>query len=216
MRAFTTHTGTGAPLERANVDTDQICPSVFLKRVTREGFDDALFAHWRDDPDFVLNRVEFASASVLVAGPDFGTGSSREHAVWALLDSGYRVVVSPRFADIFAGNCGKTGLLAATVAHDDVARLWRLLADDPAAAITVDLPSQTISSPLGTMPFEIDAYTKWRLLNGLDDIAITEQYTEGIERYERERPSHLPAVTPEPASESAPAPASASRPEPAI
>lgn len=195
MRAFTNHVGTGAPLERANVDTDQICPSVFLKRVTRAGFDDALFAHWREDPQFVLNRPEYASASVLVAGPDFGTGSSREHAVWALLDAGFRVIISPRFADIFHGNCGKTGLLAATVEADDVAALWQLLRDDPAATFTVDLPAQTITTPAGEFSFELDAYTKWRLLNGLDDIAITEQHAEGIERYERARPSHLPSVT---------------------
>lgn len=196
MQPFTTHAGTGAPLERDNVDTDQICPSVYLKRVSRAGFDDALFAHWREaDPDFVLNRPEYASASVLVAGPDFGTGSSREHAVWALLDSGFRVVISPRFADIFHGNCGKAGLLAATVGHDDVVALWRLVEGAPDAVLTIDLPGQSITAPGFATTFDIDPHTKWRLLNGLDDIAITQQYADGIADYERARPAHLPSVT---------------------
>lgn len=195
MQPFTTHTGTGAPLQRTNVDTDQICPSVYLKRVTRAGFEDALFAHWRDDPDFDPSRPEYAGATVLVAGPDFGTGSSREHAVWALLDAGFRVVISPKFADIFHGNCGKSGLLAATVSHEDVTALWRLLADAPQTPLTADLFEQTIVAGPLTIAFDIDAHTKSRLLNGLDDIAMTQQYAEAIERYEDARPRHLPTVT---------------------
>lgn len=194
MQPFTTHEGTGVPLPRTNVDTDQICPSVFLKRVSRAGFDDALFAHWREDPSFELNRPRFAGASVLVAGPDFGTGSSREHAVWALLDSGFRVVVSSRFADIFHGNAGKAGLLAATVSQHDVEALWHVLDHAPETPIHVDLPSQTIVAGSLDMGFEIDAHTKWRLLHGLDDIAITQQYEPRIVEFERSRPGHLPTV----------------------
>src|SRR6476646_5882661 len=173
MEAFRTHTGIGVPLRRSNVDTDQIIPAVFLKRVTRTGFEDGLFATWRTDPSFVLNLSPFDRGSVLVAGPDFGTGSSREHAVWALLDYGFRVVVSSRFGDIFRGNSGKAGLLAALVEQDVVEKLWATIEADPGAKVTVDLENKTISAGDVSAPFEIDDYTRYRLLNGLDDVGIT-------------------------------------------
>ena len=165
------------PLRRSNVDTDQIIPAVYLKRVSRTGFEDGLFSAWRNDPDFVLNRPEYAAGSVLVAGPDFGTGSSREHAVWALMDYGFRVVISPRFGDIFRGNSGKAGLLAAKVDEKVVQRLWDFLDDNPGGLITVDLESRTVRAGDGVDAiedsFDIDDYTRWRLLEGLDDIGIT-------------------------------------------
>src|SRR5690606_5404876 len=174
MEKFTIHTGTGVPLRRSNVDTDQIIPAVYLKRVTRTGFGDGLFAAWRGDPEFVLNRPEFEGASVLVAGPDFGTGSSREHAVWALQDYGFRVVVSSRFGDIFRGNPGKAGLLAALVDQKVVDRLWDLLEREPSTSIRVDLETRQIHAGEGEdavhESFELDDYTRWRLLEGLDDI----------------------------------------------
>ena len=177
MDAFTSHTGVGVPLRRSNVDTDQIIPAVYLKRVSRTGFEDGLFAAWRNDPDFVLNRPEYAAGSVLVAGPDFGTGSSREHAVWALMDFGFRVVISPRFGDIFRGNSGKAGLLAAKVDEKVVQRLWDFLDDNPGGLITVDLDSRTVRAGDGVDAiedsFDIDDYTRWRLLEGLDDVGIT-------------------------------------------
>ena len=194
MEKFTRHTGTGLPLRRSNVDTDQIIPAVYLKRVTRTGFEDGLFAAWRKDPDFVTNRPEHAGASVLVAGPDFGTGSSREHAVWALMDYGFRVVVSSRFADIFRGNSGKAGLLAAQVTQDTVEQLWKLIEEDPATQVVVDLKERSIQAGAFTAPFSIDDYTRYRLLNGLDDIGITLGSADLIAAFEVTRPSFKPVT----------------------
>ena len=173
MEPFTTHTGVGVPLRRSNVDTDQIIPAVYLKRVARTGFEDALFAAWRGDETFVLNNEAFRDGSVLVAGPDFGTGSSREHAVWALKDYGFRVVISSRFADIFRGNAGKQGLLAAECEQSDVELLWKLLENEPGTQVTVDLQERTVQAKDLTVPFSVDDYTRWRLLEGLDDIGLT-------------------------------------------
>jgi 3-isopropylmalate/(R)-2-methylmalate dehydratase small subunit len=192
MDAFTRHAGTALPLRRSNVDTDQIIPAVYLKRVTRTGFEDGLFAAWRKDPEFVVNRPEYAGATVLVAGPDFGTGSSREHAVWALMDYGFRVVISSRFADIFRGNSGKAGLLAAQVAQDTVEQLWKLIEEDPATQVVVDLEERSIQAGPLTAPFSIDDYTRWRLLNGLDDIGITLGNADLITAFEASRPSFKP------------------------
>jgi 3-isopropylmalate/(R)-2-methylmalate dehydratase small subunit len=196
MEAFTQHIGTAAPLRRSNVDTDQIIPAVYLKRVTRTGFEDGLFAAWRNDPAFVLNRPEYDGVSVLVAGPDFGTGSSREHAVWALLDYGFRVVVSSRFGDIFRGNSGKAGLLAAKVDEKVVQRLWDFLDDNPGGLITVDLDSRTVRAGDGVDAiedsFDIDDYTRWRLLEGLDDVGITLGHDDVITAFEAQRPSFKP------------------------
>ena len=198
MEKFTTHTGVGVPLRRSNVDTDQIIPAVYLKRVTRTGFEDGLFAAWRGDDDFVLNNPAYAGASVLVAGPDFGTGSSREHAVWALMDYGFKVVISSRFADIFRGNSGKAGLLAAQVDEKVVQRLWDLLEDQPGTQVTVDLESRTLRAGEGEGAvedsFDIDDYTRWRLLEGLDDIGITLGHEEDIAAYEATRPSFKPVT----------------------
>ncbi|WP_016697882.1 3-isopropylmalate dehydratase small subunit [Actinoalloteichus spitiensis] len=196
MEAFTTHTGVGVPLRRSNVDTDQIIPAVYLKRVTRTGFADGLFAAWRSDPGFVLNDPRFSAGSVLVAGPDFGTGSSREHAVWALGDYGFRVVISSRFADIFRGNAGKQGLLAAQCAQSDVELLWKLLEQEPGTEVTVDLRERTVTAGELVLPFTIDDYTRWRLLEGLDDIALTLREVEAIDTFEGSRPSWLPTTTP--------------------
>jgi 3-isopropylmalate/(R)-2-methylmalate dehydratase small subunit len=196
MEKFTTHTGVGVPLRRSNVDTDQIIPAVYLKRVTRTGFEDGLFAAWRNDPSFVLNNEAYAGGSVLVAGPDFGTGSSREHAVWALQNYGFKVVLSPRFADIFRGNSGKAGLLAAQVDEKVVQRLWDLLEDEPGTTITVDLESRTVRAGTGERAvedsFDIDDYTRWRLLEGLDDIGITLGHDADIAAYESGRPTWKP------------------------
>ncbi len=194
MEKFTRHAGTGAPLRRSNVDTDQIIPAVYLKRVTRTGFEDGLFAAWRSDPEFVTNRPEHTGASVLVAGPDFGTGSSREHAVWALMDYGFKVVVSSRFGDIFRGNSGKAGLVAAQVTHDVVEQLWKLIETEPTTEIVVDLRERTIQADALTAPFEIDDYTRWRLLEGLDDIEITLTHADDIDAYEATRFSWKPAT----------------------
>ena len=196
MEAFTQHIGTAAPLRRSNVDTDQIIPAVYLKRVTRSGFEDGLFAAWRNDPSFVLNQPEYDGVSVLVAGPDFGTGSSREHAVWALLDYGFRVVVSSRFGDIFRGNSGKAGLLAALVDQDVVEQLWTTIEADPGTKVTVDLENKTISAGDVSAPFEIDDYTRYRLLNGLDDVGITLSHEADIAAYEATRPAFKPATLP--------------------
>ena len=196
MEAFTTHTGIGIPLRRSNVDTDQIIPAVYLKRITRTGFEDGLFAAWRSDPTFVINQPAFAGGSVLVAGPDFGTGSSREHAVWALMNYGIRVVISPRFADIFRGNSSKEGLLAAQVSEADVELLWKLLENEPGTAVTVDLPEQRISAGALVIDFEIDPYTKWRLLEGWDDISLTLRHADEITNFESSRPSFKPVTTP--------------------
>ncbi|HEY0890073.1 MAG TPA: 3-isopropylmalate dehydratase small subunit [Nocardioides sp.] len=196
MEKFTTHTGVGVPLKRSNVDTDQIIPAVYLKRVTRSGFEDGLFAAWRGEPDFVLNNPAYAAGTVLVAGPDFGTGSSREHAVWALQNYGFKAVISSRFADIFRGNSGKAGLLAAQVDEKVVQRLWDYLDDNPGGQITVDLEAKTVSTPDGEVQdsFDIDDYTRWRLLEGLDDIGITLGHEADIAAYEAHRPSWKPAT----------------------
>ncbi|MBO9520126.1 MAG: 3-isopropylmalate dehydratase small subunit [Nocardioidaceae bacterium] len=198
MEKFTSHTGVAVPLKRSNVDTDQIIPAVYLKRVTRTGFEDGLFAAWRSDPSFVLNRPEYASASVLVAGPDFGTGSSREHAVWALQNYGFKVVISPRFADIFRGNAGKAGLLAAQVDEKVVQKIWDHLEDHPGATVTVDLETRTVKAGEGVDAiedsFDIDDYTRWRLLEGLDDIGITLGHEDAISSYESTRPSWKPVT----------------------
>ena len=196
MEAFRTHTGIGVPLRRSNVDTDQIIPAVYLKRVTRTGFEDGLFAAWRNDPSFVLNLPPFDKGSVLVAGPDFGTGSSREHAVWALMDYGFRVVISSRFADIFRGNSGKAGFLAAEVAQDDVELLWKLIEQQPGLEITVNLEDRSITAGTVMLPFKIDDYTAWRLLEGLDDIGLTLRKQDEITEYEQRRPSWKPRTLP--------------------
>ena len=196
MEAFHTHTGIGVPLRRSNVDTDQIIPAVYLKRVTRTGFEDGLFAAWRNDSAFVLNQPPFDKGSVLVAGPDFGTGSSREHAVWALMDFGFRVVISSRFADIFRGNAGKSGLLAAEVAQDDVELLWKLIEQQPGLEITVNLQDRTVAAGTVMVPFNIDDYTAWRLLEGLDDIGLTLRKRDEIEEFEARRPSWKPGTLP--------------------
>ena len=194
MEKFYSHTGTALPLRRSNVDTDQIIPAVYLKRVTRTGFEDGLFGAWRNDPDFVLNKPEYAGVSVLLAGPDFGTGSSREHAVWALTDYGFRVVISSRFADIFRGNSGKAGLLAAEVDQRAVDRLWDMVEADPATEVTVDLESREVRAGDLVAPFDIDDYTRWRLLEGLDDIGITLSHDDDIAAFETRRPAWKPTT----------------------
>ncbi|ANC29692.1 3-isopropylmalate dehydratase small subunit [Isoptericola dokdonensis] len=208
MEKFTTHTGVGVPLRRSNVDTDQIIPAVYLKRVTRTGFEDALFAAWRSDPSFVLNQDAYRAGSVLVAGPDFGTGSSREHAVWALKDYGFKVVLASRFADIFRGNSGKQGLVAGIVAQEDIELLWKILEAHPGTEITVDLDARTATADDVTVPFQIDDYTRWRLMEGLDDIGLTLQNEADITAFEAQRAAwrpktlpakHLPKVEIEPA-----------------
>lgn len=196
MEKFTTLTTTALPMRRSNVDTDQIIPAVFLKRVTKTGFEDALFHHWRQDPDFVLNKPEYAGAEVLITGTDFGTGSSREHAVWALRDYGFKVVISPRFADIFRGNAGKQGLVAAQVEAADVERLWAVVEADPKTPITVDLEARTIAVGNVQVEFQIDDYTRWRLLEGLDDIALTLRNEQDITDFEARRPSWMPTTLP--------------------
>lgn len=195
MDKFTKHTGIGVPLRRSNVDTDQIIPAVYLKRVTRTGFEDGLFAAWRGDPSFVLNVPPYDKGSVLVAGPDFGTGSSREHAVWALSDFGFRVVIASRFADIFRGNAGKAGLLAAQVEQSDVELIWKALEQQPGLEISVDLETKTVSAGTLVVRFDIDDYTRWRLLEGLDDIGLTLRQVEAISEYEKSRPSWKPVTT---------------------
>ncbi|MBZ2198594.1 3-isopropylmalate dehydratase small subunit [Occultella gossypii] len=203
MEKFTTHTGVGVPLRRNNVDTDQIIPAVYLKRVTRTGFEDALFAAWRGDPSFVLNQEAYSSGSVLVAGADFGTGSSREHAVWALKDYGFKAVLAPRFADIFRGNSGKQGLLAAQVAQEDIELIWKILESEPGTEVTVDLEARTVICGDVVAQFQIDDYTRWRLMEGLDDIGLTLEHESEISDFEAQRQpwrpktlpaKHLPAV----------------------
>ena len=196
MEKFSTHTGIAAPLKRSNVDTDQIIPAVFLKRVTKTGFEDALFHGWRQDPEFVLNQPQYKGASVLIAGPDFGTGSSREHAVWALRDYGFRVVLSARFADILRGNSGKPGIVTGIIEQADIERLWDVLDSRPGIAITVDLVDKTVTAGDITVPFEIDDYTRWRLLEGLDDIALTLREEERISEFERRREAWRPTTLP--------------------
>jgi 3-isopropylmalate/(R)-2-methylmalate dehydratase small subunit len=192
MEKFTVHTGRAVPLRASNVDTDQIIPAVYLKRITRTGFEDGLFAAWRGDPEFVLNRPERAGATVLVAGPDFGTGSSREHAVWALQDYGFAVVIAARFGDIFRNNALKTGLLPVVLPQPTVEALWALVEADPAAEITVDLRAREVRCGDLVAGFEIDDYSRWRLLEGLDDIALTLRHDDAVEAYEAVRPAFLP------------------------
>jgi 3-isopropylmalate/(R)-2-methylmalate dehydratase small subunit len=194
MDAFTTHTGTAVPLRRSNVDTDQIIPAVYLKRVTKTGFEDGLFAAWRSDPAFVLNQPQYAGATILVPGPDFGTGSSREHAVWALQNYGFKVVIGARFGDIFRGNSGKAGLLIALVDQKIVEELWDHIEAHPAAPITVDLEQRLITAEGFSTPFEIDDYTRWRLLEGLDDIGLTLRHADKVAAYEQARPSFKPVT----------------------
>ncbi len=206
MDAFTTHTGIAAPLKRSAVDTDQIIPAVYLKRVTKTGFEDALFASWRQDPAFVLNQPVYAGASILVAGPDFGTGSSREHAVWALRDFGFKVVLSPRFADIFRGNAGKQGLVAGVISEADLEAAWAAIEANPGVAMTVDLSARTatIGDPASSsaerleFAFEIDDYTRWRLLEGLDDIGLTLRDEDKIAQFEARREAWRPRTLPVP------------------
>lgn len=197
MEKFTTHTGIGVPLRRSAVDTDQIIPAVFLKRITRTGFEDALFSAWRREPDFVLNDPNYAQGSVLVAGPNFGTGSSREHAVWALKDYGFKVVLSTKFADIFRGNAGKQGLVAGVISEEDCNALWKLLETQPGTELTVSLEDETVTGGGATYPFQIDEYTRWRLMEGLDDIGLTLRSEDAIEAYETTRPSWKPQTLPE-------------------
>ena len=193
MDAFTTHTGTAAPLRRTNVDTDQIIPAEYLKRITRTGFEDGLFVAWRtNEPDFVLNQPQYADASILVAGPDFGTGSSREHANWALLDGGFRVVISARFADIFRNNSTKSGLLTVVLPPADVEALQDACEADPTLPVTVDLVAKEVRWADRVSGFEIDDYTRWRLLEGLDDIGLTERHLDDIDAFEAARPSWKP------------------------
>ena len=189
-------TGTAVPLQRANVDTDQIIPAVFLKRVTKTGYDDALFYAWRQDPDFVLNRPEYAKGGILIAGPDFGTGSSREHAVWALRDFGFTAVLAPKFGDIFRGNSGKQGLLTGTISEQDVEKIWSIIDAAPGIEISVDLNSRTATIGETTVPFEIDEYTRWRLLEGLDDIGLTLRDEARITEFESRRESWRPKTLP--------------------
>ncbi|MBC3193515.1 3-isopropylmalate dehydratase small subunit [Pseudonocardia sp. C8] len=195
MDKFETHTGIGVPLRWSNVDTDQIIPAVYLKRVTRTGFEDGLFSAWRQDPSFVLNNEPYDRGSVLVAGPDFGTGSSREHAVWALMDYGFRVVISSRFADIFRGNSAKAGLVAAQVEQPDVELLWKKLENEPGTEVTVDLVEKTVQAGDLTVSFEIDDYARWRLLEGLDDIGLTLRHEDAITAFEGARPARMPRTT---------------------
>jgi 3-isopropylmalate/(R)-2-methylmalate dehydratase small subunit len=196
MEKFISHTGTGVPLRRSNVDTDQIIPAVYLKRVTRSGFEDGLFSAWRNDPEFVLNQDAFKKGTVLVAGPDFGTGSSREHAVWALQNYGFKAVISSRFADIFRGNSLKGGLLTVIISQDEVEKLWAKIEAEPETAITVDLESRTVSYGDVTLAFELDDYTRWRLMEGLDDIGLTLAQEASIDAFEAKRTSLKPTTLP--------------------
>ena len=196
MEKFEVFTGVGAPLRRSNVDTDQIIPAVYLKRITKTGFEDALFAAWRNDPEFVLNQDAYKHAEVLVAGPDFGTGSSREHAVWALRDYGFKCVLSSKFADIFRGNSGKQGLIAGEITDADTEKLWAALEANPGSPITINLVEQTATIGDLSVHFEIDEYTKWRLLEGLDDIGLTLRDEQAITDFEAKRPSWMPKTLP--------------------
>ena len=198
MQKFLTQTGIAVPFKRSNVDTDQIIPAVYLKRVTKTGFEDALFAAWRQDPEFVLNQPVYQGASILVAGPDFGTGSSREHAVWALRDFGFNVVLSPKFADIFRGNAGKQGLLTGVISDDDLERIWAAIDADPGITMTVDLERRIASIGDIEVPFEIDDYTRWRLLEGLDDIGLTLRNEDKIAQFEARREAWRPRTLPVP------------------
>ena len=194
MQKFVTHTGTAVPLRRSNVDTDQIIPAVYLKRVTRSGFEDGLFAAWRGDPEFILNKPERQGATVLVAGPDFGTGSSREHAVWALQNYGFKAVISARYADIFRGNSLKGGLLTVVLPQPTVEQIWAAIEADPGALVTVDLDAREVRVGELVAPFEIDDYTRWRLMEGLDDIGLTLRNVEAVDEFETTRPSFKPVT----------------------
>jgi 3-isopropylmalate/(R)-2-methylmalate dehydratase small subunit len=196
MEKFISHTGTGLPLRRSNVDTDQIIPAVWLKKITRDGFEEGLFAAWRQDPDFVLNKPEFANGTVLVTGADFGTGSSREHAVWALQNYGFRAVISSRFADIFRGNSLKGGLLTVVLSQSDVEAIWKAIESDPSTEITVDLEARQVRYANQSIGFEIDDYTRWRLMEGLDDIGLTLRHVDAIDAFEKGRPAYKPATLP--------------------
>ncbi|MGH8826593.1 MAG: 3-isopropylmalate dehydratase small subunit [Jiangellaceae bacterium] len=192
MEKFIRHTGVGVPLRRGNVDTDQIIPAVYLKRVTRTGFEDALFAAWRGDEAFVLNQPAYRAGSVLVAGPDFGTGSSREHAVWALKDYGFKAVLSARFADIFRGNSGKQGLLTGELDQGHIEQIWKVLETEPGTEVTVDLEQRSVRCGDVVAPMQVDDYTRWRLMEGLDDIGLTLRHTDAIDAFEAARPAHKP------------------------
>ena len=194
MEKFIVHTGTAVPLRRSNVDTDQIIPAEYLKRITRHGFEDGLFSAWRKDPQFVLNQPEYAGVSILIAGPDFGTGSSREHAVWALQDYGFKAVLSSRFADIFRGNSGKGGLLTAQLPQDVIERLWAAVEADPALEVTVDLDAREVRAGDIVATFDVDDYVRWRLMEGLDDIGITMQHGDAIAAFEGNRPDFMPVT----------------------
>ena len=196
MEKFIKHTGTGVPLRRSNVDTDQIIPAVYLKRVTRNGFEDGLFSAWRNDPEFVLNKDEYKGGTVLVAGPEFGTGSSREHAVWALQNYGFKAVISSRFADIFRGNSLKGGLLTVILPQEAVEAIWQAVEAAPSTAITVDLVTRTVSYNDVSVPFELDDYTRWRLMEGLDDIGLTLKHTDSIDVFEAKRAAYKPTTLP--------------------
>jgi 3-isopropylmalate/(R)-2-methylmalate dehydratase small subunit len=196
MEKFISHTGTAVPLRRSNVDTDQIIPAVYLKRVTRSGFEDGLFSAWRSDPEFVLNKTEYKNGTILVAGPEFGTGSSREHAVWALQNYGFKVVISSRFADIFRGNSLKGGLLTVILPQDAIEALWQAIEATPSTEISVDLESRTVSYNDVTVAFELDDYTRWRLMEGLDDIGLTLKHTDSIDAFEAKRPTYKPTTLP--------------------
>jgi len=196
MEKFIKHTGTAIPLRRSNVDTDQIIPAVYLKRVTRSGFEDGLFAAWRNDPEFVLNQPQYKAGTILVAGPEFGTGSSREHAVWALQNYGFKVVISSRFADIFRGNSLKGGLLTVILPQEAVEALWTTIESDPTTSVTVDLETRTVSYGATTVAFELDDYTRWRLMEGLDDIGLTLKHTDAIDSFEAKRPAYKPKTLP--------------------
>jgi len=196
MDKFISHTGTAVPLRRSNVDTDQIIPAVYLKRVTKSGFEDGLFAAWRNDPEFVLNQLQYKTATILVAGADFGTGSSREHAVWALQNYGFKAVISSRFADIFRGNSLKGGLLTVVLPQSDVEKIWSAIEADPTTEVTVDLEARNVRIGSDAFPFEIDDYTRWRLMEGLDDIGLTLKNIDEVSRFESERPGFKPKTLP--------------------
>jgi 3-isopropylmalate/(R)-2-methylmalate dehydratase small subunit len=194
MEKFVTHTGSALPLRRSNVDTDQIIPAEYLKRITRHGFEDALFKAWREDPSFVLNKPEYKNATILVAGPEFGTGSSREHAVWALMDYGFKAVLSSRYADIFRGNSGKAGLVTAEVPQDVIEKIWAMIEKDPNTQITVDLDKRQVKAGDLLADFQIDDYVRWRLMEGLDDIGLTLRHESKITEFEKSRPRYKPVT----------------------
>lgn len=196
MDKFVTHTGTAIPLRRSNVDTDQIIPAVYLKRVTKSGFQDGLFSAWRSDPEFVLNNPAYSGATILVAGPDFGTGSSREHAVWALQNYGFKVVLSSRFADIFRGNSQKAGLLTVILAQEVIEEIWQVIEKEPQTSVTVDLDAKSVRIGSEIHPFAIDDYTRWRLMEGLDDIGLTMKKIEEVSEFEAKRAAFKPKTLP--------------------